>query len=173
MDLTKLPYPRTTHFEQPFGRSLDRSLYVTRDFLKPRYADAADPETKKKERYVDELVRQIENHEITYRRLVISSQTLTEIVISLHRDHSESEAEECLEEVRRSGAFEIVQTPRERFDRAADHFDRVGNKDPNFGEFLDYQVMRDEGVRYVATWDTDFTTFDGIELLPVVRWERS
>jgi predicted nucleic acid-binding protein len=170
MDLLTLPYPTTQHFEQPFGRSLERSLYITRGFLKARYSNSDDPVTKKKKEYVDELVLMIESHEIAFRQLIVSSETLAEVVISLHRDYTEEQAEECLREVRSNDTFEVMQTSRERFDRAASHFEEIRNKEPNFGEFIDYQVMKDEEIRYVATWDTDFTSFDRISMLPVVRW---
>lgn len=170
MDLLKLPYPTTTHFKQPFDSSLERSLYITRGFLKPRYAEATTPETKKKKEYVDELVQQIKNHDIAFRRLVISSETLTEVAISLHRDYTETEAQECLQEIQSSNMFEVIQTPKERFDGATSHFAYIRNKEPNFAEFIDYQVMQDEGIQYVATWDTDFTNFHRVSMLPVVRW---
>lgn len=170
MDLLDLPYPTTEHYAQPFGSSFDRSLYITRGFLKPRYTQPTDSKTEVKKQYVDELVRQIENHEIAFRRLVVSSQTLTEVVISLHRDYTEEEAEECLQEVRSSDTFEVLQTSTERFDKAASSFDGTQDKDPNFGEFIDYQVMQDEDIQYAATWDSDFMSFDQISLLPVVWW---
>lgn len=128
MDLLNLPYPTTKHFEQPFGGSLDGSLYITRGFLKPRYADTADSEIKKKKQYMDELVRQIDNHEIAFQRLVISSETLTEVAISLHREYTEKEAEECLQEVRSSDMFDVMPTSKERFDKAASHFKRISDK---------------------------------------------
>jgi hypothetical protein len=30
--------------------------------------------------------------------------------------------------------------------------------------------MMEERIRYVATWDTDFESFDRISLLPLTRW---
>lgn len=170
MDLLNLPYPTTEHFQQPFGSQLDRTLYITRGFLKPRYAEPKTPEIRKKKLYVDELARQVQNHEIAFRRLAISNETLTEVAISAHRDYAEEKAEECLQEVRSSDTFKVIQTHRERFDKAASHFERTQDKEPNFGEFIDYQVMRDEEIQYVATWDTDFKSFDEISMLPVVRW---
>lgn len=170
MNLLDFPYPTTEHFKQPFGSSLDRLLYITRGFLKPRYTNPTTPEMTKKKQYVDELVQQIEGHEIAFRRLVISSQTLTEVAISLHREYTEEEAEECLQEVQSSDTFKVIQTQKERFANAVSHFESVRDKDPNFGEFIDYQVMQDEEIHYVATWDTDFLSFEQISMLPVVRW---
>jgi predicted nucleic acid-binding protein len=172
MDLLDLPYPTTEHYKQPFGSSLDSLLYITRGFLKPRYTEPTDSETEVKKQYVDELVHQVENHEIAFRRLVISSQTLTEVVISLHRNDTEEEAEECLQEVRSSDTFKVIQTSSEHFEMAASNFEETQDKDPNFGEFIDYRVIQEEEIQYVATWDSDFTSFDQISLLPVVRWGR-
>jgi predicted nucleic acid-binding protein len=104
--------------------------------------------------------------------LVLSNETLTEVAISLHRDYTEKEAEECLEEVRTRDMFKVVQTSSDRFDRAASHFIDICGKDPNFGEFIDYQLMADENIQYVSTWDSDFMSFEDISLLPVSRWER-
>lgn len=170
MDLLDLPYPTAEHFRQPFGSSLDGLLYVTRDFLKPKYVDSPSGEILTKNNYVAELVQQIENHDIRFRKLVISNETLTEVVVSLHRDYTETEAEKCLREVRTSETFQVIQTSRERFDEAASHFESVRNKDPNFGEFIDYQVMQDENIQHVATWDTDFTSFEDISMYPISRW---
>jgi len=172
MDLLKLPYPTTEHFQQSYGSSLERQLYITRGFLKPRYEDTDDSVIMKKKQYVDELVEEIENYDIPFRQLVLSNETLTEVAISLHRDYTEKEAEECLEEVRTRDMFKVVQTSSDRFDRAASHFIDICGKDPNFGEFIDYQLMADENIQYVSTWDSDFMSFEDISLLPVSRWER-
>jgi predicted nucleic acid-binding protein len=171
MDLLELPQPTAEHYRQSYGSPPDRYLYVTRGFLKARYVDPdGDGVRQLKKRYVDELVNQIEDHEIAFRKLVISSETLTEVVISLQRSSTEAAAGECLNEVRTSDVFEISQTPRNRFDAAAAHFEYLHGKDPNFGEFMDYQVMMEERIRYVETWDTDFESFDRISLLPLTRW---
>jgi len=170
MDLLDLPYPNASHFQQSYGSQLDGSLYITRGFLKPRYADTTDMVTKKKKEYIDELIQQIENREIAFRRLVISNETLTEVAISLHRDYTEKEAERCLREVQSRDVFEVIQTSKERFERAVSHFERLEDKNPNFGEFIDYQVMQDKDIQHLATWDTDFTTFGQITMLPVTRW---
>lgn len=170
MNLLDLPYPTAEHFRQPFGGSLDRLLYVTRGFLKPRYPDSSSNEMAIKKQYIDELIQQIENHDIAFRKLVISNETLTEVAVSLHRDYTETEAEECLREVRTSETFQVMQTSRERFEEAALHFESVQNKEPNFGEFIDYQVIRDKDIQYVATWDTDFTSFENISMYPISRW---
>ncbi len=170
MNLLDLPYPTAEHFKQPFGGSLDRLLYITRGFLKPRYANSPSGETLAKNQYVSELIQQIEDYDIAFRKLVISNETLTEVAVSLHRDYTETEAERCLQEVRTSETFQVIQTSRERFDEAASHFESVRNKDPHFGEFIDYQVMQDENIQYVATWDTDFTSFGDISMYPISRW---
>jgi predicted nucleic acid-binding protein len=152
MDLSTLPQPTAEHYRQSYGSPPDRSLYVTRDFLKARYIDPdGDGVLQLKKQYVDELLRQIEAKEIAFRKLVVSNETLTEVVISLHREGTEAGAGECLREVRTNDIFEIAQTSRDRFDAAAGHFEYLRDKDPNFGEFIDYQVMMEEGIRYVAT----------------------
>lgn len=136
-----------------------------------RYVDPdGDGVVQLKKQYIDELVRQIEEGEIAFKNLVISSETLTEVVISLHRSGTEAEAAECLNEVRTSDVFEVIQTPQERFDAAAAHFEYIRNKDPNFGEFIDYQVMMENRIQYVVTWDSDFESFKRISLLPISRW---
>lgn len=171
MDLLELPQPTAEHYRQSYGSPPDRSLYVTRGFLKARYIDPdGDGILQLKKQYVDELINQIKAHEIAFRKLMISSETLTEVVISLQRSTTEATAAECLNEVRTSDVFEICQTPRTRFDAAAEHFEYLHGKDPNFGEFIDYQVMMEKRIRYVATWDTDFESFDRISLLPLTRW---
>jgi hypothetical protein len=86
MDLLELPQPTAEHYRQSYGSPPDRYLYVTRGFLKARYVDPdGDGVRQLKKKYVDELVNQIEDHEIAFRKLVISSETLTEVVISLQR----------------------------------------------------------------------------------------
>jgi predicted nucleic acid-binding protein len=173
MDLLTLPQPTAEHYRQSYGSPPDRSLYVTRGFLKMRYVDPdGDGVLQLKKQYIDELVNQIEDHEIAFRNLVISSETLTEVAISLHRDETEADAAECLNEVRNNNTFEIIQTPRDRFDAAASHFEYIRKKEPNFGEFIDYQVMVEKQIRYVVTWDTDFESFDWISLLPITRWGK-
>jgi len=171
MDLSTLPQPTVEHYRQSYASPPDRSLYITRGFLKARYTDPdGDGVLRLKKQYIDELINQIDGKEIGFRKLVISSETLTEVAISLHRGGSEMNAAECLSEVRSNDIFEIAQTSRNRFDAAAAHFEYLNGKNPNFGEFIDYQTMMEEGIQYVATWDTDFTSFDWISLLPTSRW---
>lgn len=170
MDLSKIPYPTAEHFRQSYGGSLDRSLYITRGFLKPRYADSPSGNMMAKKDFINELIRLIDEHEIAFRTLVISNVTLAEVVISLHRDYSEAEAEECLQEVRTSEPFQVIHTSGDRFSEAASHFESVQNKDPNFGEFIDFQVMQDNDIQHVATWDNHFTSFEDISLHPISVW---
>jgi len=170
MDLSTLPTPTAEHFQQSFGSPPEKSLYITRGFLKAKFERDPIGQTKKKQSYIQELITLIENKEIAFRQLMVSNETLTEVAISLHRDYTEKEAEECLQEVLSNDVFNVIQTTEERFNEAATHFKDTESKTPNFAEFIDYQVLCDEDISHVATWDTDFTYFGEITMLPNVRW---
>lgn len=170
MDLSRLPPPTAEHFRQSYGTPLDRSLYVTRGFLKPRYAPSPDGDMALKKNYVNELIQQISNTELPFRELVISNETLAEVAVSTHRDYTEEAAEDCLSELLSEDKFRVVYTSEARFADAAANFHSRSGKEPNFAEFIDRQVMDDEDIQHVVTWDSDFHSFAGVTMLPISYW---
>lgn len=109
--------------------------------------------------------------ETPFQKIHISHSTLAEVVIWLQRNQSEAAAEECLAEALGDGPIVVEPMTNEIFQSAVDIFTSDTNKDPNFGEYLDYAMMQDTGIKHILTWDSDFCRFnDALTMFPHKMW---
>lgn len=172
MDISNLPYPDLSQFEQYGTHKRASKIYIGREFLKFRYHnDPTDDITVTKQNYVDAFFELVEEIETAFRQLYITQSTLTEVIIWLQRQQSESAAEECLNEALGTSPIVVQPTADTVFRSAMETFVKDTNKEPNFGEYLDYVTMQDVGIEHILTWDSDFCRFgDTVTMLPHKMW---
>ncbi len=175
MNISDLPNPDISQFEQYEIKKRASKIYIGREFLKFRYhEDPIDDTTVTKQNYANIFFELVAEIEIPFRNIYITQSTLTEVVIWLQRNQSEAAAEECLTDSMESSSPIIIQpTTDEVFQIAIREFVEDTNKDPNFGEYLDYATMQNNGIEHILTWDSDFCRFgDELTMLPHKMWMR-
>lgn len=172
MDISALPYPNISQFEQYGTGRRASKIYIGREFLKFRYHENVTSDaTTTKQNYVDEFFELVREIETPFRELHITHSTLVEVVVWLQRNQSEAAAEDCLDEALGDSPIIVQPTTNEVLQSAMDAFTGDTNKDPNFGEYLDYAVMQDNEIKHVLTWDSDFCRFnDTLTMLPHKMW---
>lgn len=172
MDISDLPYPDTSQFEHYGIDKRPSRIYIGREFLKFRYHEnPSDDITVTKQNYVDEFFELVEGIELPFQKVYINQSTLTEVAVWLHRNQSELAAEKCLTEAFGESPLIIEPTTTTVFQSAIDAFVKDSNKDPNFGEYLDYATMQEAQIEHILTWDSDFCRFgEQITMLPHKMW---
>lgn len=172
MEIADLPYPDLSQFEQYGTDTRSSRIYIGREFLKYRYhEDTADDTTVTKQNYINEFFELVAEIETPFQELHITHSTLTEVAIWLHRNQSEDTAEQCLTEASGDSPIVVKSATDEVFQSAIEAFVDDENKNPNFGEYLDYAMMQEYDIEYILTWDSDFHRFnDEVTLLPHKLW---
>jgi predicted nucleic acid-binding protein len=172
MDISDLPYPDLSQFEQYGTGRRARKVYIGREFLKFRYHEnPTDDTTVTKQNYVDEFFELVVEIETPFREIHITQSTLTEVTIWLQRNQSEAVANQCLTETLGDSPLTVQPTTNAVFRTAMEDFVDDTDKDPNFGEYLDYATMqereRERDIEHILTWDSDFSRFnDTVTMLP-------
>lgn len=172
MDISDLPYPNLSQFEQyGIGKRASR-VYIGREFLKFRYCDdPADDATVTKQNYVDAFFELVAEIETPFQQLHITQSTLAEVTIWLQRNQPDDAAEKCLTEALGDSPIIVNPITDAVFETAVNSFVDDVDKVPNFGEYLDHATMRDAGIEYILTWDSDFCRFnDTVTMLPHSMW---
>lgn len=172
MNIADLPSPDLSQFEQYGIQRRASKIYIGREFLKFRYQEGpTDDTTVTKQNYVDEFFELVAEIETPFRELHITQSTLTEVTIWLQRKQSETAAEQCLVEALNDSPIVVRPTTDAVFQSAMEAFITDTNKDPNFGEYLDYETMQETGIKHILTWDSDFCQFsDTVTMLPHAMW---
>lgn len=172
MEISNLPYPDITQFEQYGTSKRAGKVYIGREFLKYRYhEDSMDDTIVTKQNYVNAFFELVVEIEIAFRQLHITHSTLTEVIIWLQRQQSETAAEQCLTEALGDSPIIVQPTTDAVFQSAMDLYIEDTNKDPNFGEYLDYATMQETGIEHILTWDSDFCRFnETVTMLPHKMW---
>lgn len=172
MDISELPYPNLSQFEQYETRKRASKIYIGREFLKFRYHDnPTDDIATMKQSYVDAFFELVEKVETAFRELHITQSTLVEVTISLQRNQSEAAAEQCLTEALGDSPIVVQPMTNAVFQSAKEAFIGDTNREPNFGEYLDYVTMQKAKIEHLLTWDSDFCQFnDTITMLPHGMW---
>ena len=87
MDISALPYPDLSQFEQ-YGTSRRASrIYIGREFLKFRYhEDPTSDSTITKQNYANEFFELVAEIETAFREVHITQSTLAEVCIWLQRN---------------------------------------------------------------------------------------
>lgn len=169
--ISDLPDPTTIQF-QHWGSVSPSRLLIGRTFLAGAYyTSPKNEEERQKRAYGQELFIEIGQNEIPFDELIVTWHTLSTAIAHLDGKRSDSRAvKECLDRFLNSERFSIHYPEPSIYQKSIDKYQEFEDERPNLHEIADYLHMCEIGVNHYVTWDSDFTAFGDITLLPHKYW---
>lgn len=94
------------------------------------------------------------------------------MVAHLERQKSQKAAHNCLDRFNNKQGFSIHYPEESIYRDAIDFYRNFDGNGPNLYEISDYLCMKELDIEHYVGWDSDFTAFDNITLMPHGYWRR-
>lgn len=168
--ISDLDSPTSRQYEY-YGTDIPpERVLIGRTFLAGAfYEDYRNEKDRLKFEYGQELFQEMSEQELPYNEIIVTWSTLSSVLAHLD-NRSEDNAEDCLDQFRDSSSYSIHYPKNDVYQTAFEEFASLSGTGPNVFEFVDYLYMIEQGITRYIDWDSDFTYFTDITLLPHDYW---
>jgi predicted nucleic acid-binding protein len=178
-EIAELRRPYSGDYIQPSEdgkvRIPSTDIFVGKRFLEGFFhtdPDELDEETQTKQEYSQFLLGRVVGDELPFTTIHTTRETLNIAITSLGHGNSDDDgADDCLETVRDSDVFEIHHCSSSIYDSVVDDFLSYNPRRISIQEAILANVAKSVNITHIATWDSDFTRYNGeLTLYPRNYW---